>query len=266
MSLRARGCRSSIISTNPRRRIVNSCIAIAVGIAATFYWIETIFNFILAPTRAALPPGVKLIYTQPGEAFSLYITVALIAGAIVASPFIHAAGVAVHRPRALLEREADGVFLRALHHHRIALPRGVQPLHLVPVLMVFFASFKHAGSGVHAEARDVFGLYSKMLIGMGLVFQMPAVVLLPGEDEARHGPVPGVEYQVRVAHHFHSSRSDYPERRHEDADHLRRPDAWPLPPQYRNLPGSSGLSAALLPRPEPRPSCPTGRTARLTRF
>src|SRR6476659_622791 len=71
-----------------RRRIVNSCIAIAIGIAATFYWIDKIFNFILAPTRAALPPGVKLIYTQPGEAFSLYITIALIAGAVVASPFI----------------------------------------------------------------------------------------------------------------------------------------------------------------------------------
>src|SRR6187549_2075134 len=71
-----------------RRRIVNSCIAIAVGIAATFYWIESIFNFILAPTRKALPPGVKLIYTQPGEAFGLYITVSLIAGLVVAAPFI----------------------------------------------------------------------------------------------------------------------------------------------------------------------------------
>src|SRR4029079_16588680 len=71
-----------------RRRIVNSCIAIAIGVAATFYWIDSIFNFILAPTRAALPPGVKLIYTQPGEAFSLYITIALIAGAVVASPYI----------------------------------------------------------------------------------------------------------------------------------------------------------------------------------
>ena len=40
-----------------RRRIVNACIAIAVGIAATFWWIETIFNFILAPTRRALATG-----------------------------------------------------------------------------------------------------------------------------------------------------------------------------------------------------------------
>ena len=62
-----------------RKRIVRSCLAVAFGILATFYWIQPIFNFILAPTRRALPPGVKLIYTQPGEAFSLYITVALIA-------------------------------------------------------------------------------------------------------------------------------------------------------------------------------------------
>src|SRR5205085_12598365 len=61
-----------------RRRIINACIAIGVGIAATFWFIDPIFNFILAPTRAALRaagPDVKLIYTVPGEAFSLYITV-----------------------------------------------------------------------------------------------------------------------------------------------------------------------------------------------
>jgi sec-independent protein translocase protein TatC len=71
-----------------RKRIVRSCLAVAFGVLATFYWIQQIFNYILAPTRRALPPGVKLIYTEPGEAFSLYITVALIAGAIVAAPFI----------------------------------------------------------------------------------------------------------------------------------------------------------------------------------
>src|SRR6478672_8343178 len=71
-----------------RKRIVNACLAVAVGIALTFWWIDPFFNFILAPTRRALPPGVKLVYTQPGEAFSLYITVALIAGVVVAAPYI----------------------------------------------------------------------------------------------------------------------------------------------------------------------------------
>src|SRR5437762_14191020 len=71
-----------------RKRIVRSCLAVALGVLATFYWIQQIFDFILAPTRRALPPGVKLIYTQPGEAFSLYVTVALIAGVVVAAPVI----------------------------------------------------------------------------------------------------------------------------------------------------------------------------------
>src|SRR6185436_9523107 len=71
-----------------RRRIVNSAISIAVCVVAGFYWINQIVNFILAPTRKALPPGVKLIYTQPGEAFSLYVQIALIMGVVLASPFI----------------------------------------------------------------------------------------------------------------------------------------------------------------------------------
>jgi len=159
-----------------RRRIVNSCIAIAVGVAATFYWIETIFNFILAPTRAALPPGVKLIYTQPGEAFSLYITVALIAGAVVASPFIMlqvwlfiAPGLYSNEKRMAIPFvlfTTIGFLAGAAFNHYISFP----------YLMVFFASFNTPDLAFMPKLEDVFGLYSKMLIGMGLVFQMPAVV------------------------------------------------------------------------------------------
>ena len=63
-----------------RKRIINSCIAIAVGVLVGFAFINRIVDFILGPTRRTLPPGVKMIYTQPGEAFSLYVQVALIAG------------------------------------------------------------------------------------------------------------------------------------------------------------------------------------------
>ena len=159
-----------------RRRIVNSCIAIAVGIVATFYWIDPIFNFILAPTRRALPEGVKLIYTQPGEAFSLYITIALIAGAVVASPFIMlqvwlfiAPGLYSNEKKLAIPFvlfTTVGVLLGASFNHYISFP----------YMMVFFASFNTPDLAFMPKLEDVFGLYSKMLIGMGLVFQMPAVV------------------------------------------------------------------------------------------
>src|SRR5690349_17923444 len=159
-----------------RRRIVNSCIAIAVGIAATFYWIDSIFNFILAPTRRALPAGVKLVYTQPGEAFSLYITVALIAGVLVAAPYIMfqvwmfiAPGLYSNEKRLAIPFVAlttIGFIAGAGFNHYIAFP----------YLMKFFGTFNTPELTFMPKLEDVFGLYSKMLIGMGIVFQMPTVV------------------------------------------------------------------------------------------
>jgi sec-independent protein translocase protein TatC len=159
-----------------RKRIVNSCIAIAVGIALTFAFIDKIFNFLLAPTRRALPEGVKLIYTQPGEAFSLYVTVALIAGAVVAAPFIMyqvwmfiAPGLYSNEKRMAIPFvlfTTIGFLLGAAFNLYIAFP----------FIMRFFASFNTPDLAFMPKLEDVFGLYSKMLLGMGIVFQMPTVV------------------------------------------------------------------------------------------
>jgi sec-independent protein translocase protein TatC len=159
-----------------RKRIVNSCIAIGVGVVLTFAFIDRIFNFILAPTRKALPPGVKLIYTQPGEAFSLYVTVALIAGAVFAAPVIMyqvwrfiAPGLYSNEKRMAIPFvffTTAGFLLGAAFNHYIAFP----------FMMAFFASFNTPDLAFMPKLEDVFGLYSKMLIGMGIVFQMPTVV------------------------------------------------------------------------------------------
>jgi sec-independent protein translocase protein TatC len=159
-----------------RKRIVRSCLAVAFGILATFYWIQPIFNFILAPTRRALPPGVKLIYTQPGEAFSLYITVALIAGVVVAAPFIMyqvwmfiAPGLYSNEKRMaypFVFFTTVGFVAGAAFNHYVSFP----------FMMAFFASFNTPDLAFMPKLEDVFGLYSKMLIGMGIVFQMPTVV------------------------------------------------------------------------------------------
>jgi sec-independent protein translocase protein TatC len=42
--------------------------------------------------------------------------------------------------------------------------------------MIFFGSFNTADLAFMPKLSDVFGLYAKMLIGLGLVFQMPAVI------------------------------------------------------------------------------------------
>ena len=159
-----------------RKRIVHSAIAIALCVAGGFYWINQIVNFILAPTRKALPPGVKLIYTQPGEAFSLWVQIALIMGVVFASPFIMyqvwmfiAPGLYSNEKRLAIPFvffTTVGFVLGAAFNHYIAFP----------FMMVFFASFNTPDLAFMPKLEDVFGLYSKMLLGMGVVFQMPTVV------------------------------------------------------------------------------------------
>ena len=159
-----------------RKRIVNSAIAIAVCVVVGFAFINKIVDFILAPTRGALPAGVKMIYTEPGEAFSLYVQIALIMGVVLAAPFIMylvwmfiAPGLYSNEKRLAIPFvifTTLGFVLGAAFNHYIAFP----------FMMAFFASFNTPDLAFMPRLDDVFGLYTKMLLGMGIVFQMPTVV------------------------------------------------------------------------------------------
>src|SRR5229473_7078334 len=50
-----------------RRRLVRSVVVVGVAVLVGFAFINQIVDYLLAPTRRALPAGTKLIYTQPGE-------------------------------------------------------------------------------------------------------------------------------------------------------------------------------------------------------
>src|SRR5207244_7370151 len=115
-------------------------------------------------------------YTEPGEAFSLYIQISLIVGVIFASPFI------MYQVWKFI---APGLYS---NEKRLAIPfvlfttigfvAGAAFNHYVsfPFMMAFFASFNTPDLAFMPKLEDVFGLYTKMLIGMGIVFQMPTVV------------------------------------------------------------------------------------------
>ncbi len=159
-----------------RKRIVNCCLGIAVGILISFFFIDQIFNFLLAPTRRVLPPGVRMIYTQPGEAFGMYITVSLIAGAVIASPYVMyqvwrfiAPGLYTNEKRMAIPfvlLTTGGFIAGAAFNHFVAFP----------FMMRFFASFNTPDLAFMPKLEDVFGLYEKMLLGMGAIFQMPTLV------------------------------------------------------------------------------------------
>lgn len=159
-----------------RKRIVRACLGIAVGVVAGFFFIDRIFNFLLAPARRVLPAGASMIYTQPGEAFSLYITVSLIAGSLIAAPYIMyqvwmfiAPGLYSHEKRFAVPFvlfSTLGFLGGAAFNHYVAFP----------FIMRFFGSFNSLDLRFMPKLNEVFGLYTKMLLGIALVFQMPTVV------------------------------------------------------------------------------------------
>jgi sec-independent protein translocase protein TatC len=159
-----------------RKRIINSCIGIAVGIGLSFFYIQEIYDFLTAPAVATLPEGSRLIYTQPTEAFSLYIQISLISGAALAAPWI------MYQVWRFI---APGLYANEKHFvvpfvlfSTLGFAGGAAFNHYVayPFIMTYFASFNTPRLVYMPQLSYVFGLYVKMLLGLGLIFQMPTIV------------------------------------------------------------------------------------------
>jgi sec-independent protein translocase protein TatC len=159
-----------------RKRIINAVLGVAVGIGLSFFFIQRIYEFLTAPALATLPEGSRLIYTQPTEAFSLYIQISLISGAVFAGPWIMyqvwgfiAPGLYANEKRFVVPFvlfSTIGFLAGAAFNHYVA----------YPFIMTYFASFNTPNLVYMPQLSYVFGLYVKMLLGLGLIFQMPTVV------------------------------------------------------------------------------------------
>jgi sec-independent protein translocase protein TatC len=159
-----------------RKRIVRALLAVAGGALLGFVLIDRIVGFILGPTRRALPAGAKLIYTQPGEAFGLYVQIALIAGVVFAMPFIMYQVWRLIAP--IVPPGARRFAIPFVGFTTLGFVAGAAFTHYIafPYMMVFFASFNTPELLFLPRLDDVFDLYTKMVLGMAAVFQMPTVV------------------------------------------------------------------------------------------
>jgi sec-independent protein translocase protein TatC len=159
-----------------RKRIVRSCIAVALCTLVAFVYIDRIVAFVFAPMRKALPPGAKLIYTAPGEAFSLYINIALIAGVAMASPFILFQVWLLIAPALYANQKKFAIPFVLMSSGGIVAGWLFSHYIVFPYMIAFFGTFSSPNLGFMPKVETAFDLYTKMLLGMALVFQMPTVV------------------------------------------------------------------------------------------
>jgi sec-independent protein translocase protein TatC len=160
-----------------RKRIIFSLIAIVLGFGIACLFLTPLFNFITAPMQAALPAGQKLVYTEPTEALMLYLKMAALAGLLIASPGVMSQ---------VWLFVAPGLYS---HEKRLAVPfvllssiffvTGAAFSHYVvfPLTWKFFQSFSSETLTFMPRIEPAFGLYVKLMLVFGLIFQMPTLVL-----------------------------------------------------------------------------------------
>jgi sec-independent protein translocase protein TatC len=160
-----------------RRRIIYAVISLAVGVVIAAVFIGDIFDFIMRPLQAMLPPGGTLVYTDPTEAFMLNIKIALIAGLVIASPAVMtqvwlfiAPGLYVHEKKwavpFILMSTVFFVAGAAFSHYVV-----------FPLTWRFFASFTTDILTFMPRIEPAFSIYLRLLLAFGVVFQMPTIVL-----------------------------------------------------------------------------------------
>ena len=160
-----------------RKRITHAVSALLVGFLVALFFIERVREFIYQRLTKDIPGG-KLIFTEPGEAFFLMMKMAALTGVLIASPYI------MWQVWLFI---APGLYAK---EKRLAIPfvlsssmlfvSGAAFAHYVvfPAAWSFFAGFSNEFIEFMPRIDPVFGLYVKLVLAMGLVFQMPVLIFV----------------------------------------------------------------------------------------
>jgi len=160
-----------------RRRIGWSLVAIFVGFLLCWYWAPPIFAWIAVPITQFLPPGEKLAFTGLVDPFMLYMKVALLAGIFLSSPVVLwqfwlfvSPALYRHERRVAIPFivSTTAFFLGGGYFgYKIAFPMVVR------FLLQVGQDFRQV-----VTINEYFSMASKVILGLGLVFEMPVLILL----------------------------------------------------------------------------------------
>jgi len=160
-----------------RRRIIYAVIAIAVGFVLSFLFINEIFDFIMRPLQQMLPPGGTLIFTDPTEAFMLYIKIALISGLLLASPAVMAQVWLFVAPGLYANEKKWAIPFVVMSSFFFVAGAAFSHYVVFPLTWRFFASFTTDILTFMPRIQPAFSVYLRLLLAFGVIFQMPTVVL-----------------------------------------------------------------------------------------
>ena len=159
-----------------RTRLIYICWSLLAGCIVSYFFIQRIVDFIMRPMQKMLAPGGYLQYTNGADAFMLWLKIGFLAGIFFASPLILyqvwkfiAPGLYSHEKKfAIPFVLMSTIFFVAggLFSHYVAFPWT----------WLFFNSFSNDYMKFVPKVDEAFSLYSMMMLGMGIMFEIPTLV------------------------------------------------------------------------------------------
>jgi sec-independent protein translocase protein TatC len=156
-----------------RKRIIYGLAALAVACAVTFWFNNQMYVYL---TSYFGEHGGTLIFTRPMGGFMFSLKIAILAGLLVSSPFIFSQVWLFIAP-GLYAREKR-VVIPFVFCSSVLFLGGAWFAHAIgyPTMWKFFSSYEAQGIQFFPDIDSTFSFYVRIVIGMGLVFQMPVLV------------------------------------------------------------------------------------------
>jgi len=160
-----------------RKRIVYALIALVVGVLIACLFLDQIYNFIMGPMQAALPKGQTLVYTEPTEALMLYLKMAVLVGLLIASPGVMAQVWLFVAPGLYTNEKKLAIPFVLMSSFFFVAGAAFSHYVVFQLTWKFFGSFASDTLTYMPRIEPAFGLYVKLVLTFGLIFQMPTLVL-----------------------------------------------------------------------------------------
>ena len=160
-----------------RKRITHAVGGLFVGFIIAFAFINRVFDFVYQRLIASVPGG-KLIYTEGPEMFMLWIKIAVLSGVLIASPYIMLQVWLFIAP-GLYAKEKKLAIPFVLSSSALFISGAAFSHYFVfPAAWNFFASFGNEYVEFLPRVDPVFGMYVKLMLGIGLTFQLPVLMFV----------------------------------------------------------------------------------------
>ncbi len=160
-----------------RKRLITCLITVGVGFVLSYGFSSQLFILLVKPLKDVLPEGDTLIFTNLPEMFFVYIKIALLAGALLASPVIFyqmwrfvAPGLYPNEKKHVVPFVISSTMLfmgGAVFGYAVVFPFGFK----------FFVSLGSGYAKALPAVNQYFSFSVKLLLAFGVIFELPIVIL-----------------------------------------------------------------------------------------